>query len=127
MTFIQFFDSSGMPAQTGSTLHSVSGKNDALVQFFPSSDDTKSVPFPSETAPTKIRDGFALLMATDVYESASSSIFCQVVPPFHVIKGVSAIKAILFVLFGSTATSSTRLLVPPSACSMLRWTQITRT
>src|SRR3989344_7606779 len=115
MTFMKFLASSEKPAQIGFILHVVSGKNGVLVQFFPSSEDTKNSPFPSKTAPTKIREGFALLMATEVYESASSSILCQVLPPFHVIKGASAINVMFSVSLGSTATSNARLLVPPNA------------
>src|SRR3990167_6631225 len=112
---MKFFDSSVMLAQMGFTLHPVSGKNDVFAQLIPSSDDTKTNSFPFKTAPTKIREGFAALMATEVYESASSSIFCQVLPPFHVIKGASATNAIFLVSFGSTATSNTLLFVPPKA------------
>src|SRR3989344_4719198 len=115
MAFMKFFASSEKPAQIGFTFHLVSGKKGILAQFFPSSGDTKSRPFPSKTAPTIIREGFALLMATEVYESASSSIFCHVLPPFHVIKGASATNAMFLVSLGSTATSFTRLLVPPKA------------
>ncbi|EKE11745.1 MAG: hypothetical protein ACD_15C00029G0003 [uncultured bacterium] len=115
MILIKFFASSGNPAQMGFLSHLISGKNDVLAQFFPSSNDTKISPFPLKIAPTKIRAGLALLMAIEEYESASSSIFCQVLPPFHVIKGASAIKAIFLVSLGSTATSNTRLLVPPNA------------
>src|SRR3989338_9539461 len=115
MVVIQFFDSSGAPAQIDFLSQLVSGKNGVLIQLFPSFNDTKSSPFLSSIAPTKIRDGLALLMATEVYESASSSILCQVLPPFHVIKGASAINAIFSVSLGSTATSNTRLLVPPNA------------
>src|SRR3989338_4580585 len=112
---MKFLASSEKPAQIGFVLHVVSGKNGVLVQLFPSSEDTKSRLFPPKTAPTKIREGFALLMATEVYESASSSILCQVLPPFHVIKGASAMNAIFLVSFGSTATSNTLLFVPPKA------------
>src|SRR3989338_5112279 len=115
MVVIQFFDSSGAPAQIDFLSQLVSGKNGVLIQLFPSFNDTKNSPFPSKTAPTKIREGFALLMATEVYESASSSILCQVLPPFHVIKGASAMKAMFLVSLGSTAISNTRLLVPPKA------------
>src|SRR3989338_10203346 len=114
MTLMKFFASSGNPAQIGFMLHLVSGRNDVLAQFVPSSDDINSSPFPFKIAPTKIREGLALLMATAVYESAPSSIFCHGLPPVHVIKGASAMNAIFLISLGSTATSFTRLSVPRS-------------